>query len=204
MRYHGAKHLPVILSTGMSTLADVDISLRALREGGAERITLLHCTTNYPCPYGKVNLAAMQTMKDAFHCPIGYSDHTLGVEVPFAAVALGAEVIEKHFTLNRTMDGPDHAASIEPDEFRKMVEGIRHIEDCLGDGIKAPTPEEIQISQVVTKRIVAARKIEEGEILSPQNLTIKRNDQGLTSRYWDMVIGRKATKAYAPDEGVEF
>lgn len=204
LRQHGGKHLPVILSTGMSTLADVDISIRALKEGGANQITLLHCTTSYPCPYEKVNLAAMQTLKAAFRCPVGYSDHTVGVEVPFAAVALGAEVIEKHFTLDQKMDGPDHSASMEPNDFLKMVEGIRNIEACLGNGVKIPTQEELKISKVVTKRIVATRKIEEGELLSPQNMAIKRNDRGLISRYWDEMIGCRAAKAYMPDEGIEF
>ncbi len=204
LRYHGAKHLPVILSTGMSMLADVDIALNALRAAGAGQITLLHCTTSYPCPYGSVNLKAMQTLREAFHCPVGYSDHTVGMEVPFAAAALGAKVLEKHFTLDRGMEGPDHAASMELQEFQKMVQGIRRIESCLGDGVKMPTTEEKEISKVITKRIVASRKIRTDETFSAYNLTIKRNDHGLLARYWDMVIGSQATRDYAVDEGVDW
>jgi N-acetylneuraminate synthase/N,N'-diacetyllegionaminate synthase len=186
----------------MSTLGDVDISLSALREGGAEKITLLHCTTSYPCPYDSVNLNAMRTLREAFHYPVGYSDHTIGAEVPFAAVALGASVLEKHFTLDRSMEGPDHAASMEPGDFQKMVQGIRHIEVCLGDGVKVPTEEEQEISKVVTKRIVAVREIKKNEVFSVQDIAIKRNAQGLPARYWDMVIGSHAVRDYAVDEGI--
>ncbi len=202
LRQHGSKRIPVILSTGMSTLGDVDISLSALREGGAEKITLLHCTTSYPCPYDSVNLNAMRTLREAFHYPVGYSDHTVGMEVPFAAVALGASVLEKHFTLDRSMEGPDHAASMEPGDFQKMVQGIRHIEVCLGDGVKVPTEEEQEISKVVTKRIVAVREIKKNEVFSVQDIAIKRNAQGLPARYWDMVIGSQAVRDYAVDEGI--
>ena len=203
LRQHGAKHLPVILSTGMSTLADVDISIDALRAGGAEKITLLHCTTSYPCPYERVNLNAMRTLREAFHYPVGYSDHTIGIEVPLAAVSLGATVIEKHFTLDKNMEGPDHAASMEPVAFQEMVQGVRRIEACLGDGIKSPTMEELEISEVVTKRIVAAKEIKEGESFSVKNLAIKRHSRGIAARYWDMVVGCKAMRGYAVDEGID-
>lgn len=202
LRYIGEKKQPVILSTGMSTLSDVDVSINALREGGTEDITLLHCTTNYPCPYNEVNLRAMLTLREAFQLPMGYSDHTRGTEVAIAAVALGAEVIEKHFTLDRCMDGPDHIASMEPGEFKKLVEGIRNIELSLGDGIKKPTGQENRIKDVIKKRIVALRDIEEGEMLSAENICMKRNDVGEEADKWDYVIGGRAQKRYRKDEGI--
>ena len=202
LRYIGTKGLPVILSTGMSTLADVDISINALKEGGATDISVLHCTTNYPCPYEEVNLNAMLTLRDAFHLPVGYSDHTIGRDVAVAAVALGATIIEKHFTLDCNMEGPDHAASTEPSGFADLVKGIRIVEDALGTGIKKPTVAEKKISQVVTKRIVAKNDIKQGEQFTDTNLCIKRNDTGLLARDWDRIIGRNATKAYRQDEGI--
>lgn len=203
LRYMGSKHLPVILSTGMSTLSDVDISINALREGGAEDITLLHCTTNYPCPYEEVNLRAMLTLHEAFHLPVGYSDHTNGTEISVAAVALGARVIEKHFTLDKNMDGPDHMASTEPSEFRKMVDEIRDVERALGNGVKRPTKSENNISTVVKKRIVAARDIACGEQFSGENLTVKRSEKGLPASDWDRVIGRRAQSDLRADQGIE-
>ena len=202
LRYMGSKKLPVILSTGMSSLSDVDISINALKEGGAEDITLLHCTTNYPCPYEEVNLKAMLTLRDAFHLPVGYSDHTIGGEVAVAAVGLGATIIEKHFTLDRHMEGPDHLASTEPDEFKRMVEQIRHIESALGDGIKKPTASERSISKVVTKRIVAARTIPSGKVITKEDVCVKRNDVGFRACEWDRVIGSKASKEFKIDEGI--
>lgn len=202
LRYIGTKGLPVILSTGMSTLADVDISINALKEGGATDISVLHCTTNYPCPYEEVNLNAMLTLRDAFHLPVGYSDHTIGRDVAVAAVALGATIIEKHFTLDCNMEGPDHAASTEPSGFADLVKGIRIVEDALGTGIKKPTVAEKKISQVVTKRIVAKNDIKQGEQFTDTNLCIKRNVTGLLARDWDRIIGRNATKAYRQDEGI--
>ena len=160
LRYMGSKHLPIILSTGMSTLGDVDVSINALRTGGAADITILHCTTSYPCPYNQVNLKAMCTLRDAFHLPVGYSDHTIGNEVAVAAVALGARIIEKHFTLSCNMEGPDHAASTEPEAFAELVKAIRNVELCMGTGTKEPTSAEKEISRVVTKRIVAKKNIE--------------------------------------------
>ncbi len=202
LRYMGTKQLPVILSTGMSTLADVDISINALREGGATDITILHCTTNYPCPYEDVNLKAMLTLRDAFHLPVGYSDHTIGRDVAVAAVALGATVIEKHFTLDCHMKGPDHLASTEPQAFRDLVKGIKMVESCLGTGIKIPTDAEKKISKVVTKRLVAKKPIERGEIFSEANICIKRNDIGIKAAEWDHVVGNKARKAFEIDEGI--
>lgn len=203
LRYMGSKGLPVILSTGMSTLGDAELSIRALREGGAKDITVLHCTTNYPCPPADVNLNAMLTLRAAFHLPVGYSDHTIGPEASVAAVALGACVVEKHFTLDCSMEGPDHAASTEPKEFARLVQAIRTVELSMGSGIKAPTGAEKAISKVVTKRIVAARPIAPGEEFTPGNVCVKRNDVGATARQWDHVIGRVAERAYDTDEGIE-
>ena len=203
LRIMGSKKLPIIISSGMSTLAEVDVALAELRNAGATDIILLHCTTNYPCPMQDVNLKAMLTLKEAFKIPVGYSDHTEGIEVPVAAVAMGAKVIEKHFTLDRNMEGPDHLASTEPVEFKKMVDSIRNIEKALGTGEKLPTKSEIDISKVVLKRCVASKKIKAGEIFNENNLTVKRNDKGLPSKYWDLLIGKKATKDYEIDEAVE-
>lgn len=204
LRYIGSKKIPVILSTGMSTLADVEESLKALRQGGAEDISLLHCTTSYPCSYDKVNLNAMDTLRSAFGVNVGYSDHTMGIEVPIAAVARNATIIEKHFTLDRSMEGPDHLASTEPAVFKKMVDAIRNIEQALGSGSKQPTKEEIEISQVVLKRIVARRFIPKGKIIDEEDLIVKRNDDGILVKYWDLVIGTTARKNYEIDEAIEF
>lgn len=203
LRYIGQKKLPVILSTGMSTLADVEISLKALRDGGAPEVTLLHCTTNYPCPYDAVNLKAMDTLKNAFGLPVGYSDHTEGIEVAVAAVARGAGIIEKHFTLDKNMEGPDHKASTEPAEFKAMVESIRHIESALGSGVKQPTKAEQIISQVVLKRIVARRTIRLGQVISEEDICVKRNDIGAPANAWDIIVGTVARKDYHVDEGIE-
>lgn len=203
LRYMGSKGLPIILSTGMSNLADVDISIRALRDGGAGDITILHCTTNYPCPYEDVNLKAMLTLRDAFHLPVGYSDHTIGREVAVSAAALGAVIVEKHFTLDCGMEGPDHAASTEPQDFSKLVKAIRTVESCLGTGVKEPTSAEMTISKVVTKRIVAKCSIKEGEVFSEDNVCVKRNDVGALARYWNLIIGKAADKPYRIDEGIQ-
>lgn len=202
LRYIGAKKLPVVLSTGMSSLADVDASVSAIKKGGTDEITLLHCTTNYPCPYSEVNLNAMNTLRDAFHLPVGYSDHTVGTEVAVSAVAMGATIIEKHLTLNRNMEGPDHAASTEPEEFAHMVRQIRNIELALGNGIKQMTLSEKKIKSVVTKRIVAKRIIHIGESFSDVNICVKRSDEGESASMWDKVIGQKATRDYAYDQGI--
>lgn len=202
LRYIGSKKLPVILSTGMSSLADVDVSVSALYEGGAKDITLLHCTTNYPCPFEEVNLNAMLTLRDAFHLPVGYSDHTMGAEISVSAVSLGARVIEKHFTLDRKMEGPDHLASMEPDAFRQMVQQIRHVETAMGNGIKQSTASEKDIKTVVTKRIVASKPINCGETLTENNVCIKRSASGECALRWDMVIGTKAVRSYEPDQGI--
>jgi len=203
LRYIGTKHMPVILSTGMSSLADVEFSVRALRDGGAADIVLLHCTTNYPCPYDSVNLYAMDTLRNALGLPVGYYDHTIGIEVSIAAVARGAQLIEKHFTLDRSMEGPDHLASTEPKEFKKMVEAIRNVEKAFGTGIKEPTIGEREISKVVLKRIVARKPISAGMMIKEDDICVKRNNTGLPASAWDIVVGTKARKNFAADEGIE-
>lgn len=202
LRYIGSKKMPVIISTGMSTLADVEVSIKALREGGAEQISLLHCTTNYPCPYEDVNLKAMDTLKNAFGLEVGYSDHTVGIEIPVAAVARGAVIIEKHFTLDRNMEGPDHLASTEPDEFRQMVDAIRKVEAAFGTGIKQPTESEKEISKVVLKRIVACNDIKKSAVIREQDICVKRNETGLPASAWDIIVGTKARKDFGKDEGI--
>ena len=202
LRYVASKRLPIIISTGMSYLSDVCIAYDTLVEAGAKDITVLHCTTNYPCPKDEVNLKAMLTIKDALKCKVGYSDHTMGIEVPVAAVALGAEVIEKHFTLDRNMEGPDHPASLNPQELSLMVSSIRNIEKALGRGVKEPNESEKQISSVVLKRILAAKDIKEGELLTDKNLCVKRASNGMTATAWDFVLGTKARKDYNVDEPI--
>lgn len=204
LRYIGSKKMPVILSTGMSSLADIDISVQALREGGAADITLLHCTTSYPCSYENVNLNAMNTIRDAFKLPVGYSDHTIGSTVAVAAAAMGATVIEKHFTLDKKMEGPDHIASSDPQEFEAFVKAIRDIESAMGDGVKAPVNIEKEISKVVLKRIVAAEPIAKGQVITEQDICVKRNDRGLSASKWDLVIGTVAKKDYIIDEAIMF
>ncbi len=202
LRYIGSKKKPVILSTGMSNLGMIELSIGELINSGTKDITLLHCTTNYPCPFAEVNLNAMDTLRDAFKLPVGYSDHTEGIEVAIAAVAKGATVIEKHFTLDKGMTGPDHKASTEPQEFFKMIKAIRNIECALGDGIKTPTNSEIAISTVVKKRIVARCPIRKGEVLNENNITVKRCDEGEPAYSWDSVVGTKATRDYDIDCGI--
>lgn len=204
LRKIGSYGKPVILSTGMSTMGQVAIAYDTLLIAGALDVTLLHCTTNYPCPMGEVNLRAMQTLKETFKCKIGYSDHTMGVEIPIAAVAMGATIIEKHFTLDQSMDGPDHKASLNPLELKKMVDSIRNIEKALGDGIKRPNRSESEISKVVLKSIVAKKQIRKGEELTANNLTVKRVGEGISSSYWDLVVGTTASSDYEVDEPVKF
>lgn len=203
LRQMASYHKPIILSTGMATLAQVAMAYDTLIAAGAPSVSLLHCTTNYPCPKNEVNLRAMQTMKEAFKCPVGYSDHTMGTEIPIAAVAMGAEIIEKHFTLDRNMDGPDHKASLEPHELKYMVDCIRNIEVALGDGIKRPNPNEVEISKVVLKSIVAKVPINKGETLTANNMTIKRAGSGIPAAHWDMIVGTKALRDYDIDEPIK-
>jgi N,N'-diacetyllegionaminate synthase len=193
----------IILSTGMASLDEIHDAMEILVRAGAESrgIVLLHCVTAYPTPFRDANLRAISTLQAAFpdHC-IGYSDHTLGIEASIAAVALGAGTIEKHLTLDRKMTGPDHKASLEPQEFRSMVEAIRNVEPALGDGIKRPAPSEMENMAVARKSIVAARAIRKGETFSEDNLTVKRPGTGMSPMAWDTVIGRKAERDYRKDE----
>ncbi len=194
---------PVILSTGMSTLKEVREAIQILNNGGIPKISLLHCTTEYPAPYSDVNLLAMLSMKDAFGLDVGYSDHTLGIEIPIAAVAMGATIIEKHFTLDRNMDGPDHKASLEPDELAAMVEAIRNVELAMGNGIKEPASSEIKNIVIARKSIIASRNIKKGEILTEENLTTKRPGTGISPMKWYDVIGTKAVRDFMEDEMIE-
>ena len=193
---------PIILSTGMATLAQVATAYDTLLAAGAPSVAVLHCTTNYPCPKDEVNLRAIQTMKDAFKCKVGYSDHTMGTEIPIAAVAMGAEIIEKHFTLDRNMEGPDHKASLEPQELKYMVDCIRNIEVALGDGIKKPNASEVEISKVVLKSIVAKVPVKKGDTLTSDNITIKRAGSGIPAAHWDMIVGTKALHDFDIDEPI--
>lgn len=187
----------VILSTGMSTFEEIQDALNVLSDC---KVSLLHCTTEYPCPYEAVNLRAMTTMKEKFNLEVGYSDHTKGIEVPVAAVAMGATIIEKHFTLDNTMNGPDHAASLEPEDLKKMVLSIRNIEKALGNGIKEVQEEEIKNKNIARKSIVAKCNIKKGEIFTENNLTVKRPGTGISPMRWDEVLGTKALKDYLQDE----
>lgn len=193
---------PILLSTGMATLGEVETAIEVLESNGSSRreITVLHCNTEYPTPLNHVNLSAMVTMRDALKVNVGYSDHTLGIEVPIAAVALGASVIEKHFTLDRSLPGPDHAASLEPDELKAMVSAIRNIESALGDGIKGPSASELPNRAIARKSIVAAANIKTGETFTEDNLAAKRPGTGLSPMRWDELIGRKADRNYVKDD----
>ena len=194
---------PVILSTGMSTMDEVKAAISVLQQKGTEDITILHCNTEYPTPMQDVNLRAMQTLREQCQVPVGYSDHTLGIEVPIAAVAMGAIVIEKHFTLDHSMEGPDHKASLEPDELTAMVKAIRNIESALGDGNKQVTMSEKKNMVAARKSIVAARTIETGEIFTTENLTTKRPGNGISPMNWYAYIGQKAKRHYEPDELID-
>jgi N,N'-diacetyllegionaminate synthase len=194
---------PVILSTGMSALEEVRDTVEVLRRNGSGEITVLHCNTEYPTPYEDVNLNAMLTMQKELGLKVGYSDHTPGVEVPIAAVAMGAVVIEKHFTLDKNMKGPDHKASLEPNEFAAMVRAIRNIEKALGSGEKKPSLSEIKNQPIARKSIVAARDIMKGEKLSEDNITAKRPGTGVSPMKWFEVLGTAAIRDFAEDELIE-
>lgn len=202
LRHIGSLGAQVILSTGMSSMYEVGAALKILESAGLgrEKISLLHCTTEYPTPMHDVNLSAIKSMKDYFGLSVGYSDHTNGIEVAIAAVALGATIVEKHFTLNRNMTGPDHKASLEPKELTKMIESIRNIEVAMGDGVKQITTSEIKNLAVIRKSIVAACKILVGEEFTPENITVKRPGDGISPMYWDDILGRKSTREYQKDE----
>jgi N,N'-diacetyllegionaminate synthase len=205
LRHIGRYGKPVMLSTGMATMSEIDAALKVLEQAGTprERVTVLHCTTEYPTPMADVNLRAMLAIRDAWGVAVGYSDHTAGIEVAVAAVALGATVIEKHFTLDRNLPGPDHKASLEPDELKAMVTAIRNIEEALGDGIKRPSAGEAKNMSIGRKSLVAARAIRAGDVFSEINVTVKRPGTGLSPMRWDDVLGRTASRDFAPDELIE-
>jgi len=205
LRHIGQFNKTIILSTGMSSMVEIDAAINALEKSGTprEKITILHCTTSYPVPITEVNLRAMQTIHNTFNVSVGYSDHTLGIEVPIAAVALGATVIEKHFTTDKNLTGPDHKASLEPEELRSMITGIRNIEKALGDGIKRLMPSEYGNRDVARKSIVASRHISRGEHFCEENLTTKRPGTGISPMRWDEIIKRKSNREYNADELID-
>ena len=193
---------PVLLSTGMANFGEVEAAIQVIEASGTPRhlITILHCTTEYPTPMEDVNLRAMITMKQAFGVEVGYSDHTPGIEVAIAAAALGATVIEKHFTLDRNLPGPDHKASLEPHELKAMVNAIRNIEVALGDAIKQPSRSELKNKPIARKSIVARREIKVGDLFSEENLAAKRPGTGISPMSWDEIIGKTACRNFAEDE----
>lgn len=193
----------VILSTGMCEMAEVEAAVKLLKNNGTRDITILHCTTEYPAQFNEVNLNAMNTLREKFNCPIGYSDHTKGIEISLAAAALGARVIEKHFTLDRTMEGPDHKASLEPNELKALVDGIRNIERALGSGEKKPSEIEMKNRSAARKSIVAAKNIRAGEVFSADKLTTKRPGSGISPMFWNTVVGQRAKRDFMEDELIE-
>jgi len=205
LRRIGELGKPLILSTGMANLGEIEAAISVLETAGTNRaqITVLHCTTEYPAPMAEVNLRAMQTIGQAFGVAVGYSDHTAGIEVPIAAVALGATVIEKHITLDQNLPGPDHKASLEPKEFAAMVRAIRNIEQALGNGIKRATASEAANLPIVRKSLVASRAISIGELFSVANITAKRPGTGISPMRWDELIGHPSPCDFAPDELIE-
>ena len=194
---------PVVMSTGMCEMAEIEAALEVLKTNGTPEITLLHCNTEYPTPFADVNLRAMETLRQRFGVKVGYSDHTQGIEVPIAAAALGATVIEKHFTLDRSMEGPDHKASLEPHELKAMVDGIRHIEAALGSGEKTASPSEEKNRPIARKSIIARRAIRKGEELTEENLTVKRPGSGISPMRWFEVLGTRAVRDFEEDELIE-
>ena len=205
LRHMAACGKPVILSTGMATLGDIEAAIDVLEQAGIARaqITVLHCTTEYPTPMNEVNLRAIQSINTAFGVAVGYSDHTQGIEVAISAVAMGATVIEKHFTLDRNLPGPDHQASLEPAELKAMVAAIRNIEVALGDGVKRLTSSEARNKPVARKSLVASQAIKAGEVFSAQNTSTKRPGTGISPMRWDEVMGRVASRDFAADELIE-
>ena len=196
---------PVILSTGMCELSDIETAMKVLLDFGVkkEQITILHCNTEYPTPFADVNLKAMLEICEKFGVQIGYSDHTKGIEVPIAAVALGATVIEKHFTLDKNMEGPDHKASLEPDELKAMVSAIRNIEQALGSGHKTISESERKNIEIARKSIVAARPIEAGEVLTEENITVKRPGNGISPMRWNEVVGTRAVHSFNEEDPIQ-
>jgi N,N'-diacetyllegionaminate synthase len=195
----------VILSTGMANMGEIEAAINVLEQAGTSRseLVVLHCSTEYPAPIAEVNLRAMLAIRDAFGVQVGYSDHTKGIEIAIAAVAMGACVIEKHFTLDRKLPGPDHRASIEPAELAQMVSAIRHVEMALGDGIKRPGASERRNIAVARKSLVAGCAIRAGEFFTEHNITVKRPGDGISPMRWDEIIGRRAPRDFATDELIE-
>lgn len=206
LRHVGRMGLPLLLSTGMADLSEVRTALEALQQSGADLrdISVLHCVTSYPVPFEDANLLAIKTIRDTFGVRVGYSDHTLGIEAAVAAVALGASIVEKHLTLDRSAAGPDHSASLEPLEFKLLVGAIRNVERALGDGRKQPRPSERPNIAVARRSLVAAQTIHTGEVFSPQNVTAKRPGTGVSPVLWDRIIGNRAQRDYAADEQLDF
>lgn len=202
LRQIGSYRKPIILSTGMSTLGEIEAAIETLEFAGTlrSRVTVLHCNTEYPTPVADVNLRAMQTIREAFGVEVGYSDHTDGIEVSIAAVALGARVIEKHITLDRSLPGPDHKASLEPSAFKAMVSAIRNVEQALGSAVKRPTRSETRNRPIARRSLVALTAIKAGEVYSAENITAKRPGNGISPMRWDEVIGRLAPRDFQPDE----
>lgn len=194
---------PVVMSTGMCEMEEIQAAMDVLRANGTPKITLLHCNTEYPTPYSDVNLRAMETMRERFGVDVGYSDHTPGIEVPIAAAALGAVIIEKHFTLDRNMEGPDHKASLESEELAAMVTAVRHIEEALGNGKKTVSPSEAKNRDIARKSIVARRAIARGEPFSEENITTKRPGGGVSPMRWFEVLGTKAKRDFVEDALIE-
>lgn len=203
LRKIGKLRKKIFLSSGMCNLEEISFALNILRNEGSKDIVVLHCNTEYPTPFEDVNLKAMLQIRDKFNVDIGYSDHTLGIEVPIAAAALGAKVIEKHFTLDRDMDGPDHKASLEFEELKNMILAIRNIETCLGDGVKKVSDSERKNMNLVRKSIVAKRDIKRNEIFSDDNIAAKRPASGISVAFWDDVIGCIAKRDFKKDEMIE-
>lgn len=199
----GRTHKDVVLSTGMCTMEEIREAIAVLEENGAGRMTLLHCNTEYPTPYEDVNLNAMETMRAVFGKEVGYSDHTLGIEVPVAAAALGAVIIEKHFTLDKDMEGPDHKASLEPEELAAMIKAVRNIETALGSSEKKPSPSELKNLAAARKSIVARRNIRQGELLTEENLAVKRPGTGISPMRYPDVLGTRAVRDFKADQFIE-
>jgi len=194
------KEKPIILSTGMATLGEVEEAVQKIENTGNEDLILLHCITNYPTQIKNINLRSMMTLKKAFKTIVGFSDHTLGITAPIAAVSLGAKVIEKHFTLDKSMEGPDHKASLNPKELKKMVEEVRDVEKSLGDGIKKPTKEEEKIKKIARKSLVSSCKISKGQRITEDKIIIKRPGTGIKPKHMDKVIGKKSKTLIQEDE----
>lgn len=200
LKYTAKFGIPMILSTGMANMGEIQDAVNVIKEEKNDKIVLLHCTSQYPCPYNDVNLSAMNSLKGCFKTIVGFSDHTLGIEMAIAARALGAVYIEKHFTLNKSLNGPDHSASLEPIHFKKLVEVIRNVEKGIGNGLKIPTSSELTNKKIVVRKIVASRDIKKDERLNETNLAFKRANFGLESKYFNLIRNKKANKPIKRNE----